>query len=73
MDLIDYYKNRKELPDSHSETLNLVNRLYARIEKLKDGRKEVFDLAHTMALANIDDRLVDPISRIAELSKPLEE
>jgi hypothetical protein len=37
-------------------------------KEYEERLKEIFDLAHTIALANIDDRLVDAISRIAELS-----
>ena len=46
--------------------------LTSEIGQLESDRKEVFDLSHTIALANIDDRLVDPINRIAKLSKDLE-
>ncbi len=47
--------------------------LESKIKQLEAERKEIFDLAYTIALANIDDRLVDPINRIEELSKALEE
>ncbi len=46
---------------------------YCRIEQLENDRTEVFDLAHTIALANIDDRLIDPLKRIAKLSEALED
>ena len=43
-------------------------------KKLDDlDKSEIFDLAHTIALANIDDRLVDAINRIAELSSEEEQ
>ena len=48
-----------------------IERNNTRIKQLEDDRKEVFDLASSIALANIDDRLVDPINRIAKLSKPI--
>jgi hypothetical protein len=39
------------------------------IEEYEEKLKEIFYLAYTIALANTDDRLVDAIIRIAELSK----
>ena len=45
---------------------------FLRIKQLEADRKEVSDLSHTIALTNIDDRLVDPINRLTELSKALE-
>ena len=39
------------------------------IEQHEKDKAEIFDLAYTISLANIDDRLFDVINRIAELSK----
>jgi len=40
-----------------------------KTERHESDKKEIFDLMYTISLANVDDRLVDAINRVAELSE----